>query len=303
MIAEKDFAGRQSVGKRAGQEDTYAFSEIPGRPGTATGLLLLVADGMGGHSAGNLGSEMAVRHFVSAFHRGGETMRERFAQALTAANEAIAAAVAADPDHLDGMGTTLLAVVATPLGLEWVSVGDSPLYLWRRGRLTRLNADHSYRALLQEKVAGGEMTAEEAAGSSLRTRLRAAVNGHEIAMVDMTRAPLPLLEGDIVLAGSDGLQTLSDQDLAGVLQRYGDGEASPLAVHIVQAVLDAQQPKQDNTTAAILKPHAEWLFAPFAFARLETAVADEAAANMTQRLVPRSLRPTTTSGDPPAPVP
>src|SRR5258708_9611505 len=108
MIAEKDFAGRQSVGKRSDQEDTYAFSEIPACAGAARGLLLLVADGMGGHSAGQRASEMAVRTFVSAFHRGGETMHDRFARALEAANDALASALAADQENLDGMGTTPL---------------------------------------------------------------------------------------------------------------------------------------------------------------------------------------------------
>jgi len=305
MTAEIDFAGRQSVGKRAEQEDTYAFSEIPARPGAATGVLLVVADGMGGHSAGHRGSEMAVRNFVRAFHQGGETMHERFTRALDAANEAIAAAVEADPVHLDGMGTTLLAVAATPLGLEWVSVGDSPLYLWRRGRLRRLNADHSFRPVLHEKVASGEMTQEQAETSSLRTRLRAAVNGHEIALVDMPRTPLPLLEGDIVLAGSDGLQTLSDEAIGEAVARSADAEASSLAVHVVQAVLDAQQPKQDNTTAAIFKPPADWLFAPFAFAAPapEPEIVVDDSANTTQRIVPRSLRSSSQAGDHPAPDP
>jgi protein phosphatase len=301
MIAEKDFAGRQSVGKRAGQEDTYAFSEIPARPGAATGLLLVVADGMGGHSAGNRGSEMAVRNFVRAFHHGGETMRERLVFALDAANQAIADAVRADPEHLEGMGTTLLAVAATPLGLEWISVGDSPLYLWRRGRMRRLNADHSYRAVLQEKIAAGEMTEAEAAANPLRTRLRAAVTGNDIALVDMARAPFPMLDGDVVLAGSDGLQTLTDETICVMLGRHAEDEASGLAIAVVQSVLDVQLPRQDNTTAAIIKPPAEWLFAPFAFAPPPVpAVAEEDAANTTQRIVPRSLRPP--ADDPAAPA-
>src|ERR1700676_4635649 len=104
IIAEKDFAGRQSLGKRTDQEDTYAFSEIPACAGAARGLLLLVADGMGGHSAGQRASEMVVRTFIRAFHRGGETMHDRFTRALDAANDALAAAIEADAEHLEGMG-------------------------------------------------------------------------------------------------------------------------------------------------------------------------------------------------------
>src|SRR5688572_18685654 len=124
LVAEKDFAGYQNVGKRANQEDAYAFSMIPARADAATGLLLIVADGMGGHVAGHLASETAVSAFAEGFHRGGETMADRFTCALDTANAALSSAVDADPAELQGMGTTLLAVAVTPLGLEWVSVGD-----------------------------------------------------------------------------------------------------------------------------------------------------------------------------------
>ncbi len=262
MIAEKDFAGHQAIGKRSDQEDTYAFSEIPVPAAGAPGLLLVVADGMGGHSAGQRASEIAVRTFVAAFQRGGETMRDRFTRSLDAANEALAEAIEADPDHLEGMGTTILAVAATPLGFQWISVGDSPLYLLRDGILRRLNADHSFRPVLCEMVARGEITEEQAAASFLRNRLRAALIGGEIALIDVSSALVPLREGDIVLAGSDGLQTLSDESIAEVLRSHAEAEASPLVMCVVQAVLDVQHPKQDNLTAAILKPPGGWLLAP-----------------------------------------
>jgi hypothetical protein len=147
------------------------------------------------------------------------------------------------------------------------------------------------------------MTEEQAAATGLRTRLRSAVNGHEISFVDLPRAPLPLLEGDVVLAGSDGLQTLTDEAIGEVVARNLEAEASVLSVRVVQSILAEQHPKQDNTTAAILKPPAEWLFAPFAFAPPppEPEVEQGDAANTTQRIVPRSLRPP--AGEQPTPAP
>ncbi len=300
LLAEQDFAGRQSIGKRSGQEDAYAFSAIPARPGAATGLLLLVADGMGGHAAGHRASEMAVRTFTTAFHSGGETMRERFTSAVDAANDALAAAIEADPDELEGMGTTLLAVAVTPLGLEWASVGDSPLYLFRRGTLRRINADHSFRPVLKEMVAKGELTEAQAATSSLRNRLRSALIGGEIALLDLALTPLPLLDGDIVLAGSDGLQTLNDEGLAAVLKQHATADAATLSARLVQAVLDAGAPKQDNTTATIVKPGGDWLVAPFGFAPPKPSAIHDEPGNTTQRIVPRVLRP---DSDPVAPPP
>jgi protein phosphatase len=296
LVAEKDFAGRQAIGKRSDQEDSYAFSAVPARAGMATGLLLIVADGMGGHAAGNRASEMVVRTFAGAFHRGGETMNERFSRAVDAANDALAAAIEADPDHLEGMGTTLLVAAVTPLGLEWASVGDSPLYLFRRGTLRRINADHSFRPVLREMVTKGELTEAQAETSSLRNRLRSALIGGEIALLDLAPTPLPLLDGDLVIAGSDGLQTLSDQALGDVLKQCCTEDASAIALRLVRAVEDAGAPRQDNITVGIVKPGGDWLLAPFAFAPAKPVVVEEDPANTTQRIIPRTPRP---ASDPP----
>ena len=288
LIAEQDFAGRQAIGKRSGQEDAYAFSNIPASPGAANGLLLLVADGMGGHTAGNKASELAVRPFVSAFHRGGETMSERFSRAIDSANDAIAATIETDPEQFEGMGTTLLALAVTPLGLEWASVGDSPLYLFRRGTLRRINADHSFRPVLREMVANGELTTEQAAKSSLRNRLRSALVGSEITLVDLASRALPLLEGDILLAGSDGLQTLSDEEVAAVLEAHAAADAATIASRLVEAVMKVDKPKQDNVTAAIVKPKGDWLAAPFSFAQARVTSGTGDSGNATLRVVPRA---------------
>lgn len=288
LIAEQDFAGRQALGKRSDQEDAYAFSIIPAQPGAVNGLLLLVADGMGGHTAGNKASELAVRTFVSAFHRGGETMSERFNRAIEAANDALAATIETDPEQFEGMGTTLLAVAVTPLGLEWASVGDSPLYLFRCGTLRRINADHSFRPVLREMVTNGELTAEQAATSSLRNRLRSALIGGEITLIDLASRTLPLLEGDLVLAGSDGLQTLSDAEIADILAQDVAADAATIAARLVAAVMKAGKEKQDNVTVTIVKPTGDWLGAPFGFALTSVSVD---SGNATLRIVPRAPTP------------
>src|SRR4029077_19092462 len=123
VIAEKDFAGRQSRGARELQEDAYAFSEIIGADGKNEGILVVVADGMGGHSAGELASELALKNFIAAFHETTGKIDKRLGKAVQAANEAIAAELQRDP-KCEGMGTTLVAACVTPAGIEWISVGD-----------------------------------------------------------------------------------------------------------------------------------------------------------------------------------
>ena len=258
LTPETHFAGRQCLGKRSEQEDAYAFSEIPGDGGAPNGLLIVLADGMGGHSAGHEASDLAVRAFVSAFHHGNSELPARLTAALHAANTAISEAIHASPESLEGMGTTLVGAALTPEGLAWISVGDSPLYLHRGGQLHRINDDHSFRPILREMVEKGEITQEQAVHSSLRNRLRAALTGEEIALVSANVKPMFLMEGDLILVASDGLQTLSDEAIAKCIQEADDADAAGLAAGLVQAVLGVAKPKQDNTTVAILKPPSAW---------------------------------------------
>lgn len=252
MIAEKDFATRQSRGARSLQEDAYAFSEIADAAGRMEGLLVVVADGMGGHNAGERASDLALKSFIAAFHATGGALGKRMRKALTAANEAIAAELRREPD-CEGMGTTLLAAAITPTGIEWVSVGDSPLYLWSGATLTRLNADHSLRPVLNEMAERGEISGSGPGQHVSGNILRAALTGDEIALIDQSRGPVKFEQGDLVLAATDGIHTLNDHEIA-ANRGQPAASASVLAGNVLRAVLDVQNPKQDNTTIAIVKP-------------------------------------------------
>jgi PPM family protein phosphatase len=228
MIAEKDFAGRQSRGARAVQEDAYAFSEIPDG-----GMLVVVADGMGGHSAGELASELALKNFIAAFHEAGGKIEDRLRKALQAANDAIAKELQRNPG-CEGMGTTLIAACITSAGIEWISVGDSPLYLWRDKNLTRLNADHSLRPVLREMAERDEKNVNPE--DSSRNILRAALIGDEISMIDQSSKPIALQKGDFILAATDGIHTLSEDAIASV---SSDADASAIAEDLLDAVCSA----------------------------------------------------------------
>jgi PPM family protein phosphatase len=253
MIAEKNFAGRQSRGARDLQEDAYAFSEIIDPAGDHSGILMVIADGMGGHKAGERASEVALKSFIVAFHGASGTVAKRLNKALTAANDAIAGELEREPE-LEGMGTTLVGAAVTSAGVEWISVGDSPLYLSRGQSLTRLNEDHSLRPLLREMAEQGKIRALETAKS--RNVLRAALAGGEIALIDRSPKPVPLQADDLILAATDGIQTLSDDMIAEICAREAAADASVLAIRLIDAVLDAGVLKQDNTTVAVVRPGA-----------------------------------------------
>src|SRR5690606_12146847 len=139
---------------RAGNEDNF-FADTNGPRG-----LFVVADGMGGHAAGEVASEMAVHILTRELLQGAfEEARaiECVAEALRRANVAIYQRTA-DEVEKQGMGTT--ASVLFLLGARYVigQVGDSRIYLLRDGRLRQLTKDHSY---VQEQVDAGRLTAEQ----------------------------------------------------------------------------------------------------------------------------------------------
>ncbi len=181
---------------------------------------------------------------------------DRLRACLQAANDALASAIDNNPE-LDGMGTTVVAVVVSPRGLEWISVGDSPLWLFREGQLRRLNADHSMAAVFADMVAAGRMTEEEAATDPKRHALRAAVMGDEIHLIDVSSQPVAIAKRDRVLLASDGLMTLSDQEIARILQAMRDAPLSEVTEALIKAVEDVGRPNQDNTTVLLYTPEAD----------------------------------------------
>ncbi len=249
-------------GARDYQEDTAAFWPGGDDPFIRTtgamwpadgGGLAVLADGMGGHAGGALASRMVCEEFIStaASHPG--SANGRLLKALEAANAAIAAKVADNP-LLSGMGSTLIGASFSARGIEWVSVGDSPLFLFRRGEVAVLNEDHSLAPELERMVAAGQLTADEARRDPRRHMLRSAITGDEIDMIDTSRSPLALEAGDYVVLASDGLATLEPAEIARIIQGYASDGASAVARALIRAVESLREPHQDNATVLVVRP-------------------------------------------------
>ena len=248
-------------GSRSQQEDDYGVFELP--PELEGGdLLLVLADGMGGEQAGARASALAVRGFVDAYDTATvAAIPDRLEQTLAHVNERMARDVASDPYRLHGMGCTLLAVVLAEEGLYWISVGDSPLWLWRRGQLHRLNQDHAYRSILAQQVDMGEISAAEAARHPDRNALISAVTGADLELVDMSRQAYPLKPNDQVLLASDGLLTLDEKEIAAVLNR-ARAESRPCQ-RLLAAVAEHRNLHQDNVTVLWARSVAAQPIAPW----------------------------------------
>ena len=240
-------AGYKIRGGRDYQEDSFLIKS--GREG-GNRLLLLLADGMGGHVGGARASELAIATFAAHFEQSEGAISGRLRAALEAANTAIAEAVAADP-RLSGMGCTLVACLVTGDQAHWISVGDSWLWCLRAGKLTRLNADHSMRPLLENMVELGRMTQAEVEEDPRLGQLRSVVNAEELTLVDQNAQPFALQPGDRLLLASDGIEALGAAAIASLAAAREEPAASVNA--LLDAVEDLKRPGQDNTTVVVYR--------------------------------------------------
>lgn len=240
-------AGGQILGTREAQEDDLGF--IVGATLEPEGHhpAVVVADGMGGHAAGDVASGLVVREFMDAYGVEGRPS-DRLRAALDRANRALGEAIAESPT-LQSMGTTLVAAAVTSDGLEWISVGDSALLLYRDGRLKRLNQDHSMRPVIS---ALREIDPDAADGMSPH-QLRSALVGSDIALVDVSSMPELLMPGDIVLAATDGMDTLDDLETAATIADHCSGGPEAIRDALLAAVANRCVPTQDNATVAVVE--------------------------------------------------
>ena len=199
------------VGKKRSHNEDSCLLCAPEDPaeGEAQGYLLSVADGMGGASAGEFASRLALKTLCEEFYQTtGGTVPERLRAALEAANHNIFDAAEHTPEYY-GMGTTVSALVIKGAGAYIAQVGDSRVYVSREGcRIHQLTDDHS---LVAEQVRNGHITKEEANNHALRHLITRAVGIREQVSTDLFS--FRIREGDTLLICSDGLTNVVDDNL------------------------------------------------------------------------------------------
>jgi serine/threonine protein phosphatase PrpC len=206
-------AARTDVGiVRSGNEDNYLMLSERG--------IFIVADGMGGHAAGEVASEMAVRitsHAIGSL-RGlsDEEASDRMRAAIRAANAAIFERTLSEHDKR-GMGTTATVLVLLKGRYLIGQVGDSRAYLLRDGQLLQLTKDHSY---VQELVDAGLLTPDQARGHRYGNVITRCVGASGDVVPDIYFGSLE--RGDIILLASDGLTgMLEEEQLTRILSSDG----------------------------------------------------------------------------------
>ncbi|WP_044514361.1 PP2C family protein-serine/threonine phosphatase [Mycolicibacterium septicum] len=203
--------------------------------------LLALADGMGGHAAGEVASQLVIAALahLDDDEPGGDLL-SKLNTAVGQGNAAIAAHVEADPE-LDGMGTTLTAILFAGNRLGLVHIGDSRGYLLRDGELTQITKDDTF---VQTLVDEGRITAEEAHSHPQRSLIMRALTGHE---VEPTLIMREAKAGDRYLLCSDGLSDpVSHETIHEALQIEDVAES---ADRLIELALRGGGP--DNVTVVV----------------------------------------------------
>ena len=238
--------------KRKGNEDAHSVD--------AGHKLYVVADGMGGHAAGEVASRIAVDsigEFV-VLTAGNEEITwpfgldetisydgNRLKTAIRQANRKVLEATRENAE-LEGMATTVAAVLVDGDIANIAHVGDSRIYKWAEGEMTLLTSDHSW---VNEQIQTGVISPEQARSHPLRNVVTRALGGRADLLVDIQA--LPVKSGEVLLLCSDGLTTmLPDEDIVAVLERSA-GDISTAARDLVDEA--NERGGEDNITVVLMK--------------------------------------------------
>jgi protein phosphatase len=234
---------------RTNNEDSYAVLQRPGLP-AGLDAILVVADGMGGHQAGEVASQIIVEEFRRSFATPADRTqpieldrdwRQDLERTILTANDDVREQAALVPEHL-GMGSTVVAVAIAGPRLYLGNVGDSRAYLISDARIYQLSHDHSWVA---EQVRAGVLGEGEARHHPRKNVLTRAVGAVPAVEVDVSA--FELAPGDFVILCTDGLTNVVDDDeLVHAVESRPPSEAAPWLIDLAN-----QRGAPDNVTVVI----------------------------------------------------
>lgn len=207
------YAYRSDRGQRKKNEDSFYV------PGEGKKPVVIVADGMGGHIAGEVASRTAIERIVSYIEKtpDGSSSTVLLRQALNEANKTVFELALSD-SSLSGMGTTAVVVLLYPTKYAVAHIGDSRVYYFDGSRLNRVTKDHSF---VQELVSSGAITEEQARVHPQRNIITRAIGTSRFEKADASVKGWS--RGDVLLLCSDGLNGyVDDREMESVLRSSDD---------------------------------------------------------------------------------
>lgn len=228
--------GVSHKGRRKINEDAMVIDPAIG--------LFVVADGMGGHNAGEVASALAVKSLQEFLVRAGDATESTLAEALCLANDQVLNAATTNPTY-EGMGTTVVAACVNEESVVFASVGDSRIYRMNGGVLQQLTSDDSWVSRVLPADAIGS---EEASRHPMRHVLTKVVGLRED--MEPSVGSSPFAAGDTLLLCSDGLHgVVNDAAIASLLAQTGGVES--IASELVERALSSGS--TDNITAVVVR--------------------------------------------------
>lgn len=248
-------------GRREYQQDAvYVTPSKKFAANRKTRVMAVVCDGMGGMADGGKASRTAIQMMINGFQNAQSQPQMNIPGFFRSAIVTIDKTIASFPkENGRGSGTTMVAAIAEENKLYWASVGDSRIYVIRENKQTgqqeirQITRDHNYWLRLQEMVAQGKMTQEEAMGKRQKEALISFLGIGNVSLMDISTQPIEMQYGDIVMLCSDGItKTLPDHQIKNIIL----DDKNPIekkAVQLVEAAIHGNTHSQDNTSVAILQ--------------------------------------------------
>lgn len=239
----------QHQGSRPYQEDSFGFSDFSDGIAKQKGILVVLADGMGGLENGKAVSETAVTSLLEWFN--GEYSACRSGADLRNITDEVNQRIC-DIYCKNGSitsGSTLVTVLIQDGALHWLSIGDSRLYLKRNGKLFQVSEDHDFLNQMLGDVIEGLCTPEKAYTNRQKDSLVGCIGKRDLVTYDFSKRGFLLHEGDILLVCSDGVyNSMSMAELNADITNDAMGSCERIGKHIACKNVAGQ----DNYTAVVL---------------------------------------------------
>jgi len=227
------------LGTRDYQQDSVAYSTVRDQ------FAAVVCDGMGGLKGSDQASKTATALWKSRYEAGFSNFADFAEDSIYAMDRAIA-------EKEQAGGTTVAAIWLHEGGLQWMSVGDSKVYLIRKNVLYPLTREHNYQLVLNGRLERGEISAERyekemQKGGSLVSYLGCG----QFPFMDIRREPEKLLPGDIVLVCSDGLYKSIPEEILGRMISAYTGDFDTLASYLLDYAATHNRMRDNTTLVAV----------------------------------------------------
>lgn len=241
------------IGKRKEQQDTvmaddeYMYYE-EGR------AIATLCDGMGGLNGGKQASLTCASLLNNAFHNiGKDDNISNFYRRIVQKLDSSVKCLKNEDGTLKNAGTTLISVAIANGKLNWLSVGDSRIYIVRNNKINCITHDHNYSMILSDRVRKGEISQEEADKDPQKDALVSYIGMGGVKYIDINTKPFPLFDGDCILLCSDGLyRAVNTEEMMAIVTAV-NGDMKQGAVALTDFAISKKLRGQDNTSVILVK--------------------------------------------------